>query len=319
MAVRDRPQRRARRAPPAQARRARWSPTPRTPTRSRSPTTAPRSRCAGRRSATALAELPAREREIVALKFHAGLRNAEIARVLGDQRVGRRHAAVPNHGEAEKGLRCTGLTTPIDPESSRTGGHRRHPGRRGGRTRARGARGVDADPRRPAPGARPRVRHRARRARRAPVRPAPTAGAHAAGDGAGGWVFAPGAAVGHWPAVVAVSCSSPAVAASSSSSSSASASAAVRRPHASAAAQSAAGARPTRRYLPPSGASAGAGTRRRGSSARRRVGGSRLGRSVGRPTRPRPVDNGRQVVQSAQLGLSRSPTRSTTSPSRCST
>ena len=31
----------------------------------------------------ALADLPAREREIVALKFHAGLRNAEIARVLG--------------------------------------------------------------------------------------------------------------------------------------------------------------------------------------------------------------------------------------------
>jgi RNA polymerase sigma-70 factor, ECF subfamily len=31
----------------------------------------------------ALATLPAREREIVALKFHAGLRNAEIARVLG--------------------------------------------------------------------------------------------------------------------------------------------------------------------------------------------------------------------------------------------
>jgi RNA polymerase sigma factor (sigma-70 family) len=31
----------------------------------------------------ALAQLPAREREIVALKFHGGLRNAEIARVLG--------------------------------------------------------------------------------------------------------------------------------------------------------------------------------------------------------------------------------------------
>lgn len=31
----------------------------------------------------ALAKLPAREREIVALKFHAGLRNGEIARVLG--------------------------------------------------------------------------------------------------------------------------------------------------------------------------------------------------------------------------------------------
>jgi RNA polymerase sigma-70 factor, ECF subfamily len=32
---------------------------------------------------SALAELPAREREVIALKFHAGLRNAEIAQVLG--------------------------------------------------------------------------------------------------------------------------------------------------------------------------------------------------------------------------------------------
>jgi RNA polymerase sigma-70 factor (ECF subfamily) len=31
----------------------------------------------------AMAKLPAREREIVALKFHAGLSNAELARVLG--------------------------------------------------------------------------------------------------------------------------------------------------------------------------------------------------------------------------------------------
>ena len=31
----------------------------------------------------ALAKLPAREREIVALKFHAGLSNAELARVIG--------------------------------------------------------------------------------------------------------------------------------------------------------------------------------------------------------------------------------------------
>ncbi len=31
----------------------------------------------------ALAELPARDREIVALKFHAGLDNGEIAAVLG--------------------------------------------------------------------------------------------------------------------------------------------------------------------------------------------------------------------------------------------
>jgi RNA polymerase sigma-70 factor (ECF subfamily) len=32
---------------------------------------------------TALAALPARDRELIALKFHAGLSNAEIARVLG--------------------------------------------------------------------------------------------------------------------------------------------------------------------------------------------------------------------------------------------
>ena len=31
----------------------------------------------------ALAKLPAREREIVALKFHAGMSNAELASVLG--------------------------------------------------------------------------------------------------------------------------------------------------------------------------------------------------------------------------------------------
>ncbi|MFI5040089.1 MAG: sigma-70 family RNA polymerase sigma factor [Solirubrobacterales bacterium] len=30
-----------------------------------------------------MSTLPAREREIIALKFHAGLSNAELARVLG--------------------------------------------------------------------------------------------------------------------------------------------------------------------------------------------------------------------------------------------
>jgi RNA polymerase sigma factor (sigma-70 family) len=37
---------------------------------------------------TALAGLPAREREIVALKFHGGLSNAELARVLGVSETG---------------------------------------------------------------------------------------------------------------------------------------------------------------------------------------------------------------------------------------
>src|SRR5439155_16133138 len=32
---------------------------------------------------SALAELPGRDRELISLKFHAGLNNAEIARVLG--------------------------------------------------------------------------------------------------------------------------------------------------------------------------------------------------------------------------------------------
>ncbi|HEY1569338.1 MAG TPA: sigma-70 family RNA polymerase sigma factor, partial [Solirubrobacteraceae bacterium] len=32
---------------------------------------------------TALAELAPRDREVIALKFHAGLRNNELARVLG--------------------------------------------------------------------------------------------------------------------------------------------------------------------------------------------------------------------------------------------
>ncbi len=45
--------------------------------------TTPRSRCGAPRSAGALARLPARDRELVALKFHGGLSNGEIARVLG--------------------------------------------------------------------------------------------------------------------------------------------------------------------------------------------------------------------------------------------
>ena len=59
----------------------------------------------------ALAQLPGREREIIALKFHAGLRNGELARVLGVCGDRRRHPPVPRDGEAEEGLRCDGLTT----------------------------------------------------------------------------------------------------------------------------------------------------------------------------------------------------------------
>ena len=55
---------------------------------------------------TALAALPAREREIVALKFHAGLSNAELARVLGisESNAGTRlHRAVTKLREALDG------------------------------------------------------------------------------------------------------------------------------------------------------------------------------------------------------------------------
>jgi RNA polymerase sigma-70 factor, ECF subfamily len=55
------------------------------PEDTQSPETADGAEVALRRTLirTALTGLPAREREIVALKFHAGLRNTEIARVLG--------------------------------------------------------------------------------------------------------------------------------------------------------------------------------------------------------------------------------------------
>ena len=48
--------------------------------RRRRPTTRPR--CAAPPSRAALAQLDPRERELIALKFHAGLDNAEIAKVL---------------------------------------------------------------------------------------------------------------------------------------------------------------------------------------------------------------------------------------------
>ena len=94
MAVRDRAQRRARRAAAAQARCDAASPSPRT-VRRRRPTTAPRWRCARDRGPRGAAKLPAREREIIALKFHAGLSNAELARGARRQRVKRRDAAAP--------------------------------------------------------------------------------------------------------------------------------------------------------------------------------------------------------------------------------
>ena len=52
---------------------------------------------------TAMAELAPRERELVALKFFAGLTNAEIASVIGISRDERRHQAAPSHPKAEEG------------------------------------------------------------------------------------------------------------------------------------------------------------------------------------------------------------------------
>ena len=43
----------------------------------------PTSRCGGVTVRAALESLDPRERELIALKFHAGLANAELARVLG--------------------------------------------------------------------------------------------------------------------------------------------------------------------------------------------------------------------------------------------
>jgi RNA polymerase sigma-70 factor (ECF subfamily) len=48
---------------------------------------------------SALAALPARDRELIALKFHAGLSNAEVARVLG---VSESNAGTMLHRTIEK-------------------------------------------------------------------------------------------------------------------------------------------------------------------------------------------------------------------------
>ena len=55
---------------------------------------------------TALASLAGRDRELIALKFHAGLSNAEIARGARDQRIKRRNHAPPHRPEAEESLQC---------------------------------------------------------------------------------------------------------------------------------------------------------------------------------------------------------------------
>ncbi len=54
----------------------------------------------------ALAGLDARDREIVALKFHGGLSNAELRRGSPDQRVQRRNPLAPSRHEAERGMSC---------------------------------------------------------------------------------------------------------------------------------------------------------------------------------------------------------------------
>ena len=66
--------------------------------RAGSPTT-PTSRCGGPPCARRSRSLSAREREIIALKFHAGLSNAELARVLG---VSESNAGTMLHRTMEK-------------------------------------------------------------------------------------------------------------------------------------------------------------------------------------------------------------------------
>ena len=66
---------------------------------------APSTRAPGRASRRRSPRSTPRERELVALKFFAGLSNAEIATVIGIERVERRHPAAPGDREAEEGLR----------------------------------------------------------------------------------------------------------------------------------------------------------------------------------------------------------------------
>ena len=53
---------------------------------------------------SALATLTPRERDLIALKFSAGLSNGEIARVLSEVRVERGHPASPDHPKTARGM-----------------------------------------------------------------------------------------------------------------------------------------------------------------------------------------------------------------------
>ena len=100
--VRDRPQRGAGRAAPAQAHaRPRDEPED---LAARSVDDAAELSLRREVVRAALAELDGAERDLVALKFAGGLSNAEIARVLGHVRVQRRNTTAPDHDEAEGGL-----------------------------------------------------------------------------------------------------------------------------------------------------------------------------------------------------------------------
>ncbi len=82
LALRHRPQRRARRAAPARAARRSWPPS--RLDEALSPATRPLEQRERRLTVgAALAGLDGAERELVALKFFAGLTNAEIAAVVG--------------------------------------------------------------------------------------------------------------------------------------------------------------------------------------------------------------------------------------------
>ena len=101
----------------AGAGRPRWSPT-RPTCGARASRRRPSRRCAARPSAPRWRRLDARDRELVALKFHAGLANAEIAGCSASRESNagtRLHRAVT---EAEGGLSCA-VVRPLSPEVER--------------------------------------------------------------------------------------------------------------------------------------------------------------------------------------------------------